>query len=589
MCFLDCICLNREMLITARRLEHAPFGSHLLDDTLAAYASHTVALIATLLRGASTQGFRLNSTAILRARLEELRTALNEPKSLGPIANGVHAVLLELWTNAWEPASGCHIVDPTMQWIALHLLRPDGSFNTPANLTGVLAKFSYFIRLTLAGTILLKTHDEDGQRVMDDMVVFATVKGFCRVGVESTFNSVRSLQHLASAISYLTMGLPHVWWVDGEGFTQMLYKGERVDLDQLRLLVAEMERDLVRIWEDEVLMGLKVHVDWSQAVDDMSNREVGYSCLSNPKNKCFEEKNMLGTLILNTPHLRQRFCPGYDGNTGEAIWNVQSMDVWLRDPLRRFNRKSASLTDLTSGSPIRISELGALLYRNTQGRPMRSLAILNPYVALIRHFNKQSSMRGYDKTIPHALSAVMGDILLQSIAITRDFAVFAAGKVWGPDSAQVRLYQTRVFVDYDRAMSSDAVTTTLHHASYPILNWKMGVADVRQIMLAYGRHHCRRIDSLMDEDEGEGIRGAQAGHSVNTGRAQYGVSDRVWGTIAVAEEIIPKFLEYSTDAQRMMHTVPGTCFSYVSGQIRVQRLCRRKIHALLGCRGQMAR
>lgn len=79
---------------------------------------------------------------------------------------------------------------------------------------------------------------------------------------------------------------------------------------------------------------------------------------------------------------------------------------------------------------------------------------------------------------------------------------------------------------------------------------------MRQILLAFARHHCRSISDLMESDEGEQIRGLQAGHTVQTERSNYGVSNEILST-AIAEEIMPKFLAYSTDIQRVLHLFPG--------------------------------
>lgn len=105
-------------------------------------------------------------------------------------------------------------------------------------------------------------------------------------------------------------------------------------------------------------------------------------------------------------------------------------------------------------------------------------------------------------------------------------------------------------------MSATAVTATLKEFAHPIVDWQPGVQDMRQILLAFARHHCRPIEELMEPGETENIRGLQAGHTVATERQKYGVSNEILNN-AVAEEIMPKFLAYSTDMHRVLAVTPG--------------------------------
>lgn len=86
---------------------------------------------------------------------------------------------------------------------------------------------------------------------------------------------------------------------------------------------------------------------------------------------------------------------------------------------------------------------------------------------------------------------------------------------------------------------------------------------MRQILLAFARHHCRPLENLIEPDQVERTRAYQAGHTVSTEQSHYGVSDQIWNT-PVAEEIVPIFLEYSTDMQRTLHEMPGMAYHCLS-------------------------
>lgn len=517
-----------------------------------------VSLLATLLRGTSKTGITLTTNDHLDDLVEDLRTVLNfDHENKQAVADAIYEVLRELWTTSWDPATGRHISDPTIQWIVFHQIREGGGFETPSNLTGIFAKLTYIIRLVHARRLLERTRDASGIRIGDEDAAWKESERYVTVGHESTFNTIRTYQHLASALAFLTMGLSSIWWTDEKGHTAMLYRGQRIDLSHLRDIVGILEKNLVEVWEKEVLMGLKIHVNWRGAVDDLTNHEVGHSCFTNASNsKIFQQRNLLARHILNDPVLRGRFCTGVSKDTGEWMWNVAALDVFLDGPYRKLNHLIATIIDVASGSPIRITELGALNYRNTEDRSTRSFVILHEFISIMLHYGKASSQRGYDRTIPHALPAVAGDILLQNLYIARDFATFAAIQKWGPKSFQHRLYHDRLLVDYDSSMTSTAVTATLRKVAFPILRWKPGVQDVRHILLAFARHHCRATDVLMEPDEAEHIRGYQAGHTVGMERGHYGISNELWNRL-IAEEIIPKYLQYSADMQRVLHIVPG--------------------------------
>jgi hypothetical protein len=122
--------------------------------------------------------------------------------------------------------------------------------------------------------------------------------------MESTFNSLHSLMHRAAAIAHSSMSLPHIWWVDRVNYKSLLYRGDMVTIDDIKKCFINMETEAVTQWENDILCGTKLYIDYQYLADDLSNEEVGYSFLMDPCNKCFQGHSMsLATAILNTPHL----------------------------------------------------------------------------------------------------------------------------------------------------------------------------------------------------------------------------------------------------------------------------------------------
>lgn len=60
------------------------------------------------------------------------------------------------------------------------------------------------------------------QEAMDTLAPWITEK------YDSTFNSLRSLQHRATSIAESTMALPSMYWLDREHFQTMLYEGSPI-------------------------------------------------------------------------------------------------------------------------------------------------------------------------------------------------------------------------------------------------------------------------------------------------------------------------------------------------------------------------
>lgn len=109
----------------------------------------------------------------------------------------------------------------------------------------------------------------------------------------STFARLRSLQHKASAISYNTMELPRIWWTDTENWTCMRYKGNLISFSDVCKIFEDSEENLVSTWENKVLRGLDLRVDYGKLADDLTNKDIGYLFISDPRNKCFLDRTHL--------------------------------------------------------------------------------------------------------------------------------------------------------------------------------------------------------------------------------------------------------------------------------------------------------
>ncbi|KAG6893165.1 hypothetical protein C0993_001865, partial [Termitomyces sp. T159_Od127] len=144
---------------------------------------------------------------------------------------------------------------------------------------------------------------------------------------DSTFNSLRSLQHRATAIAESTMSLPRVWWLDRQNFQTMLFEGTPIAFEDIKKVFVDIEQDLVQRWEEDVLCGLQLECSYSNLTDDLTNTAVGYSFLSDRRNPFAAVKDSLITAVLDHPTLRKRFIAWE--SPGQIIWNKLALRSWL--------------------------------------------------------------------------------------------------------------------------------------------------------------------------------------------------------------------------------------------------------------------
>ncbi|KAI6021989.1 hypothetical protein EDC04DRAFT_2901099 [Pisolithus marmoratus] len=80
------------------------------------------------------------------------------------------------------------------------------------------------------------------------------------------------------------MSLPQVWWTDTRTWKSMLFRGEQVDFADICKVFEQTEAKLVQIWEEVILMGQDIRVEYDGIADDLVSKDVGYSFLSDDRN-----------------------------------------------------------------------------------------------------------------------------------------------------------------------------------------------------------------------------------------------------------------------------------------------------------------
>ena len=181
----------------------------------------------------------------------------------------------------------------------------------------------------------------------------------------------------------------------------------------------------------------------------------------------------------------------------------------------------------------------------------------------MRYYTKRTAIEGHDKAIPTSLPAHTADLMIQDHAILRPFALQLAAVVMKSSPDCVRRYRDCLFVNYDSDFEAKTITTLMgrHSRKEETLGWPMNVNAYRHINVAFRRHHCQPIEHLMESDNEDTIGALQAGHTAKVAREHYAISNEIIEG-RIAEEVLPLYLDYSGDFQRVLHIVPGGQFMH---------------------------
>jgi hypothetical protein len=541
-CVLSHFCVCSMLMSPHRGISNSPFHKHQNHaQTMANYAYPIVALLAMLLR--PNTSYPIELPPVVSDAVTNLRATLDSG-DVETSASCCHRILELLWTMEWTCVKGGHSSDPTIQYFSLSTLREDGNFLEPKAVTNPNARLVYCMRLVF----LRCMHNAEG-----------SVEDACRAlqywfveKNETTFNTLRSLQHLASNFAYTTLGHAKVVWLDRITYLQLLFKGDKVDFQKFPAMLEAQEDEMIRVWEDQVLLGTGLSVKYGLIHDDLSETKPGYSFVSDRRNKIFESKTMLLDAIMGNPVLRKQFVAFENGS--HIRFNVHALRAWLAS-YAYLQLLQLVRSNLTTGSPSRGTELTAMLRQNTPANPMRNLVFFGKYATILCTYTKTSAATRSDKCIPHALDGFSADMMVQDMVIARPFAEFAAHMSYADPGPIVHLYRNHIFVNQDRKFTTEDLKAGIQRLTVRHLDVKLGVNGYRHVSTAFRRKICNGMEEVIEQDDNESIAAQQSGHSRQTENRVYGLSaDAMAGA---PEDLLPLYLDASTDWQIACKVVPG--------------------------------
>jgi bloom syndrome protein len=199
----------------------------------------------------------------------------------------------------------------------------------------------------------------------------------------------------------------------------MMYLGKPLALTQIQEVFAKLEGRIIELWENEVMLGLGLHIEYEDLADNLVTSEAGYSFVSDPNNPFHRFHGALVEAICDDPKLFERFTIAVPGVQDRQL-NVMECRKWLNS-LAELEGLVILYTDMTGGAPPRGTELVSMLFCNTRYRK-HNLFAMGKFITVVRQYDKTSNITQTDRLIPHAVGSVAGDILVHIHAIARPFA-----------------------------------------------------------------------------------------------------------------------------------------------------------------------
>lgn len=516
------------------------------EETMKTYCASAVSLLNMLLR--DKHGYTIPLPNDIEAAVESLKDSLEGPDLDTATMDHVHTVLVNLWSREWRPTSENTLPDPTIRCLALRSIKQDGGFQTAHRVTPDIAHFEYLMRLTGMEQVhhLARTkYNGDQLKAVKDVEIWVQEKRI------STFNSLRSLMHVASSIVFNSPVLPKTLWVDRDTHEELMWQGYNVKLDHLRQGCARLETQMVKRWEEDILMGLDLRVEYDRIVEDLTNDTVGYSFLTDHRNGMFLDRDRMIRAVMADPILRARFFDQQPD--GSYTPNRDNWFLWMLK-YAEFNKDENTSVETKAGAPTRLSELNAMACKNTEWRT-RNWSHMDKHSVVNLTYTKTGSITGQDKLIPHALDALTADLMIQDHALARPFAELACQILYPGDKTRMGLYRNRLFVGYFKELTTTDISNHMHEIFRPLVGFKLGVQAFRQIHAAFSRKHCGQMEALLEASEVNTAQVLQYGHTRSIHDNIYGVSADA--TAGPSEDILPLFLDASTDWQRVMRVVQG--------------------------------
>ncbi|KAL0060983.1 hypothetical protein AAF712_012214 [Marasmius tenuissimus] len=540
----------------AKGINNTPLHEfHQGEETSNRYSNVVVRLVVALLREVGTYRFPT------LPELDKALSALRRKKGVRQL----HTVLMLLWTTNWTNYEDLSkILDPTICFLVLVHLKPDGTFLGPKAVTGYVAQLSWAICMV----ILLEIHmglAEKKQRYEDQMHAMDTLQQYVVDKQLTTFGSLRTITHFASAIVYSSMSDANINFTNTKTWRDLEFKGQPCTMDDLTECFKLMEEDLVELI-GELMFGKDLRASYGTLHEDLSNTSDGFGVITNPANFLYQHDRTLLKTITTDPELRNKWFFQVAG-TGEWRLNALQCRKYLLT-LARAEGLLMTLIEMTSGAPPRITEITSMLVCNTPYRT-RNMMIVGDALAMVRMYDKTTNLMQQDRQIPHALAGLVSDVFIQVHVLMRPFARWISLKLYPTDATPYWTYRDYAFAGFLKPFTGDDVYKIMTKCTERVCKWGIGPRAHREINIAFRRMLCPKATSLIEVEAGMALGAAQAGHHLSTENRIYANSNK--SLISLREDQHYAFMPLTRQFQLLAKVPPSGLDIKDYRQLRMDR------------------
>lgn len=326
------------------------------------------------------------------------------------------------------------------------------------------------------------------------------------------------LSHYLSILIFNSSVMPRVMWNDLHG-KELSIDGHLITMTSFRNLYHKLFDETEKLLRKEVLLSCDIpNFEEHQLIDNLSEKKVYYSFISDPRNPFLQHRNHLLKHILSPVH-ENRFV--LEQREGKILWNRNKTGImaWVKT-CERCLAYLFALFHYGAGQPARGTELATLTWVNTMDRA-RSIFWFHGLVNIVFTYNKTQGNAGTSRVISRSLPPPVGRlcILWMALVIPALDAIWANLKPNLTYSEQ-SIFSQNVFAGrYGHFETEDFSAILASISGQPVaeggLGYAMTISTTRHFLIAIMREYLKEmpdkslLEDFFNEQSGHGDAAAQ--------------------------------------------------------------------------------
>ena len=333
------------------------------------------------------------------------------------------------------------------------------------------------------------------------------------------FTHLMELGHYLSILIFNSSVMPRVMWNDQHG-KELNIDGHLVTMTSFRNLYRKLFDETEKLLLKEVLLSSDIpNFEEHQLMDNLSEKKVHYSFISDPRNPFLQHRNHLLNHILSPVH-ENRFV--LEQREGKILWNrnkTSGIMAWVKN-CERCLAYLFALFHYGAGQPARGTELAALTWVNTMDQA-RSIFWFHGLVNIIFTYNKTQGNAGTSRVISRSLPPPVGRlcIIWMALVIPALDAIWANLKPNLTYSEQSVFFQNVFTGRYGHFETEDFSAILASISGQPVaeggLGYAMTISTTRHFLIAIMREYLKEmpdkslLEDFFNEQSGHGDAAAQ--------------------------------------------------------------------------------